>query len=105
MDMLMPGAPRRENEIALLHWTRLAVHDRGRSRALEHEAQCIHRVAVWSRLLARQQDLDIGGERPRRLLLVLMFRYGRDELQHAPFDHLRRGDCDGGGDQRSNLVP
>ena len=105
MDVLMPGPGRREDEIALLHRTRLAIHDRGRARALEHETQGIHRVAVRSRLLARQQNLDVGRERPRGLLLVLLVRYRRDELQHPPFDHLRRGNVDGGGDQRSDLVP
>src|SRR5262249_59520960 len=85
MDMLMPGPRRREDEIALLHRTSLAIDDRGRARALEYETQGIHRMAVRSRLLARKQNLDVGRRRPLGLLIVLMFSYGRDELQHPPF--------------------
>src|SRR5262249_48699563 len=62
-------------------------------------------MAVRSRLLARQQNLDVGRERPGGLLLAFMFRDGRDELEHAPFDYVRRGNRNGGGDQRSNFGP
>ena len=103
MDMLVPGPCRCEDEIALLHGTGLSIHDRDRTRALEDEAQSIHCVPVWARSFARQENLNIGRERPRGALLVLVF--GRDELQHAPLHHVRRGDVDRGGEQRPDLLP
>ena len=95
VNVLVPGPGRREDQVALLHRTGLAVDDGGRAGSLEHEPQRVHGVAMRPRLLARQQDLDVGGERARGLLLVLALGNRRHELQHAPFDRLRRGDLDG----------
>ena len=96
VDVLVPGPARRDDEVAFLHRAVLAVDDGRRAGAFDHEAQRVHGVAMRPRLLAGQQDLDVGGEGARGLLLVLALGDRRHELQHAPFDRLRRGDLDGG---------
>ena len=105
MHVLVPGPGRREDQIALVHPTRLAVDDGGRARAFQHEAQRVHGVTVRARLLARQQHLEIGADGFRGLPPFVLVVARRDELQHPPLDRLRRGDLDGAGDQRTDVLP
>src|SRR6266705_930219 len=71
-----------------------------RRRSEEHTSELQSPYDLVCRLL-----LEKNNKHARGFLLVLMTRARRNELQHAPFDGLRRRDVDGGGDQRADFFP
>ena len=60
MGVFMPSASRRQDQIALVHRTDLAV-DRGRAvAAFQHEPQRVRGMAMDPRGFPRQKDLNAG---------------------------------------------
>ena len=105
VDMLMPRPARRQDHVAALHRTRLAVDHRDRAAAIEHEAQRAHGVAVRPRPFARHQDLKVdrqclAGAQPAA-------RIQRRVVQHQDpaFGIVHRGRAHRGFDKGLHRLP
>jgi len=103
MAVIVPGAARREDQVAALHHAFLAVDDGVGAFALDHDARRARRVAVRRRLLARQQQLHAAEDRPGDAHRAgAAAGIGQD--QHAPLGLFHRRQLAGTQQQRADRV-